>query len=324
MGFYTKFGVTVALLVVSMAGGWLARRRGWVHESAARSLMSVVAVFGYSSIGMLSIWTTPLGISDIWLPVLGATYMIVLTLVGLAIGRFALKSTSEIGLLGLAGGISNLGPTMGGFVVFLFYGEPGLGLVGVLTLMFVPMVVLWGFPIARHYSPSIERMPLLKLYATSLLSWRSLGVPIMAAGVVLSVLDVPRPRIVAEWYVVDVMVFALVAAAYFSIGLRLRGGDLWVLRKPIALLAGIRFVGGLVVMLALLAITQWTPWPLGWDTLGGRVLFIEGFVPTAVSMVAVANMFHLAPRKASALFVANTLMYLVLILPWVVLFMPHR
>jgi predicted permease len=249
--------------------------------------------------------------------------MVILTLVGLVVGRVALKSTSEVGLLGLAGGISNLGPTMGGFVVFLLYGETGLGLVGVLTLMFVPMVVLWGFPIARHYSPSIERMPLGKLYTTSLLSWRSLGVPIMAAGVVLSVSGVVRPPVIGEYHVVDVMVFALVAAAYFSIGLRLRGRDLWTLRRPILLLAGIRFAGGMVVMLGLLAITQLTPWPLGWDTLGGRVMFIEGFVPTAVSMVAVANMFHLAPRKASAMFVANTLMYLLLLLPWVVLLMPR-
>jgi predicted permease len=323
MGFYTKFAVTVALIVVSMAGGWLARRRRWVDESAARGLMSVVAVFGYSSIGMLSIWVTRLGASDLWLPTLGAAYMMLLTLVGLVVGRSVLKSTSEIGLLGLAGGISNLGPTMGGFVVFLLYGEPGLGLVSVLTLMFVPMVVLWGFPIARHYSPSIERMPLWKLYVTSLLSWRSLGVPIMVAGVVLSVSGVPRPTVIGEYHVVDAMVFALVAAAYFSIGLRLRGADLWTLRRPILLLAGIRFVAGLAVMVALVSATHLTPWPLRWSTLGGRVMFIEGFVPTAVSMVAVANMFHLAPRKASAMFVANTLMYLVLILPWVVLVMPH-
>ena len=36
-----------------------------------------------------------------------------------------------------------------------------------------------------------------------------------------------------------------------------------------------------------------------------------------VTMVAICNMFGLRPREASVLFIANTVMYLVLILPLV-------
>jgi predicted permease len=46
-----------------------------------------------------------------------------------------------------------------------------------------------------------------------------------------------------------------------------------------------------------------------------EVFIIESFVPTAVTMVAVANMFRLEPRKASMLFIVNTVMYLVVVLP---------
>jgi hypothetical protein len=47
---------------------------------------------------------------------------------------------------------------------------------------------------------------------------------------------------------------------------------------------------------------------------------VEAFVPTAVTMVAVANMFRLRPQEASIFFVVNTLMYLAFVLPWVLLF----
>jgi predicted permease len=45
------------------------------------------------------------------------------------------------------------------------------------------------------------------------------------------------------------------------------------------------------------------------------VYVVQAFVPTAITSVAVANMFNLRPDEASALFVANTAMYLVLVLP---------
>ncbi|MFP4053824.1 MAG: hypothetical protein ACLFV7_08175, partial [Phycisphaerae bacterium] len=91
MGFYTKFVITVALLLVGMASGWVARHRGWVPEYVARKLMTLVAVFGYSTIGMLTVWTTPLRVEDIWLPLLGAVLMVVLTGVGIVAGKLLLR-----------------------------------------------------------------------------------------------------------------------------------------------------------------------------------------------------------------------------------------
>ena len=78
-----------------------------------------------------------------------------------------------------------------------------------------------------------------------------------------------------------------------------------------------RFLAGAAVGLGLLALTALTPWPLRWGTLPVNVCLIESFVPMAVTVVAIANMFHLKPREASLLFVANTLMYLVLVMPFV-------
>ena len=49
--------------------------------------------------------------------------------------------------------------------------------------------------------------------------------------------------------------------------------------------------------------------------LPGAVAAIEGFMPTAVNCVLIANLFGLNTRMASALFVVNTAIFLVLVLP---------
>ncbi len=49
--------------------------------------------------------------------------------------------------------------------------------------------------------------------------------------------------------------------------------------------------------------------------LPGAVAVIQGFMPTAVSSVLIGNLFGLNTRMASALFVVNTVIFLVLVLP---------
>ena len=78
-------------------------------------------------------------------------------------------------------------------------------------------------------------------------------------------------------------------------------------------LAGMRVRVGPAGGLGLGAVTHLTPWPL--TGLRRGVLLIGTCVPTAVTLVAVANMFSLRPRDASILFVVNTVMYLAIVLP---------
>lgn len=323
MSYFLKFLITMGVIVVSMAIGYAARRLGWVKEQAARPMMTVVAVFGYPTIGFLSVWAIEVTATDAWLPALGALHLVLVTLIAMAAGRWLIADDPHRGLFALAAGISNLGPTMGGFVVYLLYGEAGLGRVGVYALMFTPMVVLLAYPVARHYSHHMERVPLARLYVRSLLDWRSIGLPVVLVAIGLSALRVPRPELIGQWHVVDVLMYALLVAAYFSIGLRLHAADVWSLRRMVVGLGVLRFLVSPAVGVGLLAGAQLLPAGMRFGTLNANVVLIESFVPTAVTVVAVANMFHLSPRSASALFVANTIVYVVGILPWVwLLFQP--
>jgi predicted permease len=309
----TKLILSVALIFVATAGGYAARRLGLVRESAARRIMTVVVVFGYSSIGLLAIWRLTLEWQDVWLPSLGAVHVVVMAAVGLAVGRLLTRERRQRGLLAVACSVGNVGPTMGGLVVYLLYGVEGLGLASIYALMFTPVTVLLLYPIARWHQG--EGRPLARVIAHSLLDWRSIALPIAMLGVVLSAAGVPYPRAVTRLHLVDVLVFAITALAYFAIGLRLYVGYARTVKSVIAAVSAVRFAVGIAVGLGLYALTQVTPWPL--ECLPMKVFLIEAFVPTAVTTVAVADMFALRPRLASVLFVSNTALYLLLILPWV-------
>ena len=315
MDVVTKFALTVALLVVSMVSGYGARKFRLVPESAAPILMAIVAVFGYGLVALLSLWQTPLRVTHVWLPTLAMLHVVLMLGVGLAVARGLTRERAERGVFGIAGCLGNTGPTMGGFVIYLLYGEAGLGLVSMLGLMWTPVVVLVCYPVARHFGRTGEPVPLGRLILHSVFDWRAAGALAIVAGILLSRFGPPRPAFVSDYRIVDVLVFLITAAAYFSIGLRLHLRHVPAFGRMILALGATRFAVGLGVGILLASLTRLTPDPL--HGMARDVFLIESCVPTAVTMVAIANMFHLAPRVGSLLFVSNTLMYLVLVLPWV-------
>jgi len=311
----SPFFRTFALITASLAAGYFARRRRLVPERAAKWLMTAVTVVGYSTVGFLSIWGIEIGLEDIWLPVMSASQIVLMALLGLGVGKLITSDQGEVGLLGLSSAIGNHGATMGGFVIFLIYGSEGLGISSIYCLSFSAMMVLVLFPIARHYSGRSSELSLGRLMLRSALDWRAVGMVFAVTAIVLSVTGVPRPAEIDKYHVIAICIYAINALAYFSIGLRLRIAYVGRAAKLLVALAGTRFVASIAVCLGLLGLTLLTGRPV--TGLRRNVVLIQAFVPTAVTVVAVANMFDLRPRQASVLFVVNTLAYLVLVLPLV-------
>jgi predicted permease len=308
-----KFAVMAVALVLATAAGYLCRRLRWLPESAGEGIMTFVAVFGHPSVAFLSVWGTRLQASDAVLPFMAAVHAAVMIGVCLAGARWVTPNRQEQGLFALAGGVGNNGFTMGAFVLYLLYGEPGLGLGNIYILLFMPFVVLVMYPLGRYYASAQPNQSLGSLMVRSLLDWRSLGLPAIGVAIGLSALGVPRPAAVAEWQVVDVLVYTVTPLAFFGIGLRLHFSRVLPLWRMLLWLGLVRFGLGALTGVGLAALTWLTPWPI--RDLRWNVYVIEAFVPTSVTMVAVANMFGLRAREASVLFVVNTLCYLVLVLP---------
>ena len=312
-----KFLTIFLLLTLSLGGGYVCRKLRLAGDRTAAWLMTAVSVLGYPIVNLLAIWDTELHASDLWLPGLSVAQIFLLTVVGLAMGKCLTADRGERGLFAISTAFGNHGLTMGGFVVFLLFGEQALGLASIYFMLFTPITVLLAYPLARHYATDKPSGSLAGLLMRSLLDWRSIGLPISVVAILLSpsVLAVPRPAFVKDFNLVDKLVYVINVAAYFGIGLQLRMSYVPALKKLIAGLFFTRYIVGAATGAGLLALTMLTPWPVYWNSLGGKVVLIQSFTSTAVAGVAVASMFNLKPREASVLFVTNTLSYLILVLP---------
>jgi len=308
-----KFVPIFAVILLSMAAGYAARRLRIAGDRSANGLMTVITVLGYPSVSLLTIWQIQLVWEHLWLPLLACVQVAMMAAIAAPIAARLTKDRGERGAFVLLSAYGNNGLTMGGFVIFILFGAEALGLASLFFLLFPTIVVLLGYPIARHYGSHGPTQSLGRLLAKSLLDWRSLALPISLAGVGLSLGGVPVPAAVNEFRVVDVLVYAINISAYFSIGLRLQLSQVPKLRKLIAALAATRFGLGLVTGLLLIGVTWLTPWPI--DGMALPVAIIQSCVSTAVTAVALTNMFNLRPAEASALFITNTLLYLLVVLP---------
>ena len=310
-----KFVFSICLILLSTVAGYLARQRGFLKEKHTSPIMTVVAVAGYPSVGFLAIWKISLQWSDAWLPALGGLQAILMALLALWVARWLFADKVERGLLGFSCGIGNHGVTMAGFVVFLLYGDRGLGLNTLYAVYTFFALVLLSYTIAQAYSPDVPRQPIFKLMAKNLLHWRAMGLYTCTAAILLTSLGVRRPAVFDDYPIIDFIVYLLIIIVYFSIGLRLHLPHLLETRKAIISLIVIRHGVGLLIGLGLAGVTMLTPWPL--TGLAWKVLVIQSSVPMGVMGVAVANMFHLKPQEASALFVVSSAVYLLLGIPLV-------
>jgi predicted permease len=311
----TKFSLIAGMILAATAAGYGCRRSRLLTERVGEVLMTLVAVFGYPTVSFFTVWGVSLRLSDALLPFMACVHSVVMVLLSLGLAGLVTKDRHEKGLLGIAGGFGNNGFTMGAFVLYLLYGEQALGLANVYFVVFVPLIVVLMYPVARHYSGERSQGSLLALMKRNLWDWRSIGLPINVVAIVLSARGIPRPHWISDGHLVDILVYAITPAAFFGIGLRLHGSRVIPMWRMLVWLAGVRFVLGAAAGLALACLTRLSPW--GFQDLRWNVYLVQAFVPTSVTMVAVANMFNLKPREASVLFVVNTAMYLLLVLPLV-------
>ncbi len=312
-----KFLISVSLILLSTVAGYLCRKRELLDEGLSKSMMTFVMVFGYTTVSVLSIWKLKLNVAHAWLPILGGLQIVLMIMVGLAFSKLITSIRSKRGLFAICMSMGNNGLTMGGFIVYQLLGENGLGLASIYGLMWTPIIVFVLYPVAIHFSSRKPNHSIGKLLVKSVFNWRAIGMPMSIVAIVLSLSNVPRPDAIADFHIIDILVFVVTAMAYFSIGLRLHLSRVAPLKKQIISLAACRFGIGLAAGWALVAVTYLTPWPMV-AGITRDVFIIQSFVPVAITAVAIANMFGLHPRQASALFVTNTAAYIAAVLPFVV------
>jgi len=313
------FVVFMLFSLLSVTAGYAARKRRWVSERVSVPLQLGALLWGWSPVAMVSFWRLPLGGQGgrqlVILMLAQPLVMLVATLaMVLLIGRLQC-TRSQRGVLLIAAGLSNTGFTLGAYLCYAMLdpGDLALSYGMAFTMAMVVSNVLLFYPLAHHYGTEGGGASLVRLVIASFTTVRAMPLYLSGFGVLLNLSGVPVPRQLDDWHIMDALFFLGSGAAYAGIGLRLRLGDSLAHWRMHLLLAVIQFIVhpvATVLLIGLLTVLRLEP-----QTLVRDVLVVESFMPTAINVVILANLFHLDARLGSVLWLWNTLAFCALVLP---------
>lgn len=316
-----QFLIFAAFGAASLWAGYLARKRGWMDESASRPIHFHTIVWVWSAAAVVSLWRMPLRADALWLIAIQPVLMLLGGYGMIPLARALGCPRPAVGVLAVGAALGNLGFTLGGYLCYslLQPADDALGYaifyVQVMQVATVPLV----YPLARRFAADtdVPRTGPWSLIRETVLDPRSMPMHGAFAGIALAAFGPPFPHSLQRLHLTDILFYLGALGGYFGIGLRLRIGDsVRHLREHLAL-AIIKFALFPLASLAAIAAIGLTPWPLG-DT-ARQVVLVQSFMPTAIATVMIANLFHLDARLASVAWLWNTVAFAVLVLPGILL-----
>jgi predicted permease len=203
----------------------------------------------------------------------------------------------------ISSSLANHGFTMGGFLCYFFLGEKGLGLSIILVLYFIPYVYGFIFPSAKIAS---KRIPGNGRSAKNLiLDPHNMPLFAMALTIMLRLSGIKRPDIN---FPIESLLLLSVSLYYLTLGINFTNLEIINLKKEHLFLAVIKFA-------AVPSTAFFIMRPLNPDPTVMAIIMIQAFMPAAIFSVVTSVLFNLDAKMASSLFVLNTLIFLITILP---------
>jgi hypothetical protein len=300
-----RFAVFLACTVTAGVGGYLLKRAGLAKPRWARRTMSAAIVGCDAPIAWLAVWHLAID-PDVWkVPVAGGIAAMATSLAGLWVATRLRLPPRERALVGLQGGMGNVGYTLGGAICFAVWGIQGLALEQMFCMMWPFFAFLFCFPTARHYgqvatatmpaeSPSAARYA-LGVLARSLTDLRSLPLYTVTLGLALNLRGVAPPAWIERSHVIDALMVAGIFLQFGGVGLTVEVRRLPRYWKMAVGTAGFKFLVQPALMLAAATALGLAGVPL-------YVCLVLAAMPTALYSVLMANLFGLNRDLANATF----------------------
>lgn len=303
-----QFTAFQSMVIIPFVAGALIKNRFKDPANLTKRLVMINLVVIEPPIVFWSIWGLEITAELIYLPLAGFC----MVLFGLAAGRLfghviKLDNKSKTTFI-ISSSIANHGFTMGGFICYLFMGEKGLGLSFIFLSYFIPYLFLVIFPYARLASKGESYS--LDTIMEFIKSPRNMPLYAMILAIFLRLYGITRPEI---FFPVEMLLMLSIGVYYFSLGLSFLLKDVLSFKKESMTLCMIRF-------LIIPALTVGVLIFLNLDPDMEAVILIESFMPAAVYSVMSSVLFGLDERRASAMFVFNTVAFLLFVLPMMLIF----
>jgi predicted permease len=250
-----------------------------------------------------SIWGISLTRDLVFLPIAGLG----LVLGGAVIGRtfvpaLGIADKKKATFL-ISSSLANHGFTMGGFLCYLLMGEKGLGLSFIFISYFMPYIFLVIFPYAslvstharydmkfvRDFFFNVQNMPLYAVF---------IALALHGCGF-------KRPDI---FFPVDVLLMISISLYYFTLGINFEFKEIRSSYKENVVLGMIKFFILPVIAFFVLRLVNLDPHV-------EAVIMLQSFMPAAIYSVVAPVLYDLDAKLASSMFVVNTLIFLIVVLP---------
>lgn len=330
-----EFFALAMLSLLSIVAGYTARQRGWLKEEFSRSIHWFTIVVLWSTGGLFALWNLVPDPANVWILVIEPLLVVIPAFLMIPLAKAMKLKRNQVGVVAIAAGLRNSGFALGAFLAYAILPAGELlrqqgaaapdaieqlsiealayGMLIVMTMSMA--VVLFLFPIAQHFGDHREGdAPLPTLIYRSFVDWKAMLFYAAIAGIALAYLRVPFPTVVHDWHLLKALIFVGSATAYFGVGMRLHINQLRRHLRSHLLLAAVKFIGTPLTLLLLLVLIRMTglaePTPLLIQT-----MILMALMPMAIQGVMVANLFHLDVRMAGSVWIVNTLIFLLVILP---------
>jgi predicted permease len=290
-------------IIIPMAAGIAIRRFFADPQSTAKRIIGVNLVIFEPIIAFWSLWGLTLDRTQMVLPLSG----LIISLCGLAIGTVTahmlkLESKRRATYL-ISASLANHGATMGGFVCYLLMGEQGLALSFLFVLYFMPYVLLAMFPYAKRAGASGAGS--IIRYSDYFLNTRNAPFLGIALAMACKVAGFPRPSLPVP---IDLLIVISVSLYYMTLGLTVGVSNL---RREVPSLVSLSLIK--FMMIPLITMSALSFFDL--DPAVKAVITIQSFMPAAVYSVITAVLFDLDTEMASRLFILNTALFMVCVIP---------
>jgi predicted permease len=301
-----RFIVFQALIVVPFGIGMTVRRADLKADlpRITKRLVNINLVFLEPVTAMWSIWGIGFTPELAVLPLAGLALVTAGLCLGWAGARVLGIRARSGATFQISSSLANHGFTMGSFLCYLVLGERGLGLSSIFMSYFMPFVFLVIFPYARargsargatgqgylrDFIFNLQNMP---LYST-------------VAAVALLALGVRRPNV---HFPVDAFIMTSMGLYYLTLGMNFEMSLAASSVREHLSLAAVKFMILPCLCMAVLAAFDLDP---GIEA----VIMMQSFMPAAIYSVVASVLFDLDTGLASSMFVVNTLVFIVVVLP---------
>lgn len=323
MSHLERLTLTLGIIFISLAAGWLVRRASEygklsVSQTALDNLrhrlqiISIFALLPFSA--MLSLW----GLPDpepalLAFPLLGLASYVCGGGLALFTARILKMNRIQTGSFFCCGTFTNIG-AVGGLACLMFLGENTIAMVALYRLLEEIYYFGIAYPAARWFGNASNNT-----HPHSFRCDRVLGAVVFALllGIILHIADVPRPFFcgpLASGAMIISTVFFL-----FAIGLTLRISRTWQYLPQCFTMCGIKFAGIPALIIPLAGLIGYGTYENG---LPLKCVAILCSMPVAMTALVPPSLFHLDVDLANACWIVTTL-GLVAVLPWLLFLLPN-